>query len=149
MDYRFATFSDIPVLVEANAKLIVDEGQPSRLKPAELEKRFWDWLGADYRAVLFEEEGERVGYALYRPDGDHHVHLRHFYVQRELRERERIAAEAFDLLHEEIWAPGTRVRVETQAANPNSLAFWRSLGFREQAVTLEWDGESAQAQAAS
>lgn len=149
MDYRFATFSDIPLLVEANAKLIVDEGKSARLTPTELERRFWDWLGADYRAVLFEDEGERVGYALYRPDSHHHVHLRHFYIRRDLRDRSAAAAEAFHLLHEEIWAPGTRVHVETQFGNPASVAFWRSMGFREQTVTLEWDGESAQAQAAS
>jgi len=149
MDYRFATFSDIPLLVEANSQWIVDEGLPSRLKPSELEKRFWDWLGEDYRAVLFEDEGVRVGYALYRPDSDHHVQLRHFYIRRDLADKNAAAAEALNLLHEEIWAPGTRVRVEIQADNPSSLAFWRSMGFREQVVTLEWDGESVQAKAAS
>ena len=77
----------------------------------------------------------------------HHVDLRHFYVRRDLGDA--ASEEAFSLLREEIWAPSTRVRVQTQAENSASVEFWQSMGFRVASVTLELDEEAAAAQAAS
>ena len=137
MDYRFADFTDIPLLVEAASRLIGEQGLAERLRPAELERRFWDWLGGDCRAVIFEEQGVPAGYALYRHAAST-VELKHFYVQQELRggPSER---EVFELLREEIWRPGVRVRVEAPIANEGSRRFWEEMGFRESAITLELD----------
>ncbi len=137
MDYRFADFKDIPRLAEANAQLIVDEGRREPLQPGDLERRFWDWLSDEYRAVMFEEDGRLLGYALYRNTADH-VLLRQFFIQRDLR-RKGLGREAFELLCEEIWKPDVRVRVESLSSNPASREFWHEMGFSEHAVLLELD----------
>ena len=35
-----------------------------------LERRMGEWLAGDYRAVLFEDTGEAIGYALFHRDPD-------------------------------------------------------------------------------
>lgn len=147
MHYRFADFKDIPTLAEGAAQLAVDEGLRERPQPAELQRRLWDWLSGEYRAVLFEHGERRVGYALYRNLPDH-VELKHFYVQREFRDGE-LEMEAFEMLRDEVWRPGVRVQVETLADNRRSRDFWSRLGFAEYAVTLELDTSAAQSEAAA
>lgn len=147
MHYRFADFKDIPALAEGAAQLAVDEGLRERPQPAELQRRFWDWLSGEYRAVLFENGERRVGYALYRNLPDH-VELKHFYVQRDFRDGES-EFEVFEMLRDEVWRPGVRVQVEMLAANQRQRDFWGRLGFGEYAVTLELDTAAARNEAAA
>jgi hypothetical protein len=37
----------------------------------------------------------------------------------------------------EVWGPGTPVQLEILCGNPDALGFWRALGFKEYAVTME------------
>ena len=147
MHYRFADFKDIPTLAEGAAQLAVDQGLRERPQPAELQRKFWDWLSSDYRAVIFDNAERRVGYALYRNLPDH-VELRQFYIQREFRGTD-FEREAFEMLREEVWKPGVRVQVVTLANNRQSIEFWNKLGFGEYAVTLELDTAAGESEAAA
>jgi hypothetical protein len=63
-----------------NHELIRDEGHRNPMTPIDLEPRTRGWLGSgDFRAMIFEDGGAVVAYALYRELADE-VHLRHFFV---------------------------------------------------------------------
>jgi uncharacterized protein YkuJ len=47
----------------------------------ELLHRMRGWLAADYRAVIFEDNGELVAYVLFREDPDE-IYLRQLFVIR-------------------------------------------------------------------
>src|SRR4051812_49471078 len=66
MEYRQATAADVPALAAMNGQLIRDEGHRNPMTVAELADRMAGWLAGEYKAVLFEEGGPPVGYALYR-----------------------------------------------------------------------------------
>jgi GNAT superfamily N-acetyltransferase len=135
MEYRIATPADAAVLAEMNGQLIRDEGHRNPMTAAELGARMARWLAAAYEAVLFEEAGRAVGYALYRRDPEF-VYLRQFFVRAEHRRR-GIGRAALEWLRENCWGPGTRVRVEVLIGNAAGVAFWRATGFLDYALTLE------------
>jgi hypothetical protein len=66
MTFRPAALEDCALLAELNHQLIRDEGHRNRMTVAELEQRMRGWLDGEYRAVLFEDGGESVAYALFR-----------------------------------------------------------------------------------
>ena len=135
MTLWFATADDCPLLAEFNHQLIQDEGHRSRMRVAELERRMRDWLAGDYRAVLFEERSEVVAYALFRELPDE-VYLRQLFVVRH-RRREGIGRRAVDTLRTEVWPKDKRLTVEVLVANERGVAFWRSVGYADYALTLE------------
>lgn len=139
MQYRLAQFADIPALAEAYLSWVREEGvtadSAAAASPAEAEKLFWDWLGAEHRAVLFEQDGRLAGYALYLP-AESEIRLLQFFVRRELRSTEA-AQVAIALLSDEVWPPQARVLVEASVHNGARLDLWRSLGFQDHSVTLE------------
>jgi len=63
--FRPATLDDCPLLAELNHQLIQDEGHRNRMTLPELEQRMRCWLAGEYRAVIFEDGGDVVAYALY------------------------------------------------------------------------------------
>ena len=136
LDWRHATPNDADPLAEMNAQLIRDEGSRNPMTVPKLAERMRGWLrSGEYRAVLFSRGSQAVAYALYReePQG---VHLRQLFVEQTQRHR-GIGRAALEILRSSVWPPGTRVRVEVLATNPEGAAFWRSLGFSEYATTLE------------
>ena len=135
MTFWFATADDCPLLAEFNHQLIQDEGHRSRMRVAELERRMRDWLAGDYRAVLFEERSEVVAYALFHELPDE-VYLRQLFVVRH-RRREGIGRRAVDTLRTEVWPKDKRLTVEVLVANERGVAFWRSVGYADYALTLE------------
>ena len=135
MTFWLATADDCPLLAELNHQLIQDEGHRSRMRVAELERRMRDWLAGDYRAVLFEERSEVVAYALFRELPDE-VYLRQLFVVRH-RRREGIGRRAVDTLRAEVWPKDKRLTVEVLVANERGVAFWRSVGYADYALTLE------------
>jgi GNAT superfamily N-acetyltransferase len=135
MTFWFATADDCPLLAELNHQLIQDEGHRSRMRVTELERRMRDWLVGDYRAVLFEERSEVVAYALFREFPDE-IYLRQLFVVRH-RRREGIGHRAVDALRAEVWPKDKRLTVEVLVANDRGVAFWRSVGYADYALTLE------------
>jgi len=135
MDYRCATLSDCPLLAELNQQLIRDEGHRNPMTSVELEERMRDWLSDGYTAVLFEDSGQIVAYALFheQPDG---IYLRQFFVVRN-RRREGIGRRSVGLLRSEIWPKTKRLTVDVLVRNEAALAFWRAVGYKDYCLTLE------------
>jgi GNAT superfamily N-acetyltransferase len=140
MDYRLAGPSDLATLVAANERLLADEEHPKRYSEQQLRALWEAWLKEGFRAVLFEESGALVAYALYRLSDDG-IYLKQFYVERDQR-RSGAGREAFEYLRDEIWAPGIRVYVDSLWHNTAAIDFWREMGFREYSLTLELTDEA-------
>jgi GNAT superfamily N-acetyltransferase len=135
MNYRCATPGDSALLAELNHQLIRDEGHRNPMTAAQLEVRMRDWLAHDDAAVLFQDAGQVVAYALYReqPDG---IYLRQLFVVRN-RRREGIGRRAVNHLRTEIWPKSKRLTVDVLVANEAAVAFWRSVGYKDYCLTLE------------
>jgi GNAT superfamily N-acetyltransferase len=140
MDYRFATINDASTLAALNHALIRDEGHRNQMSLAELEIRMAEWLGGEYRAVLFEESGETVGYALFRKDAEH-VYLRQFFVIAE-RRRRGLGRGALGWLRTNAWGGERRIRVDVLVGNARAIDFWRATGFQDYCLTLELELET-------
>lgn len=135
MDLRMATISDVDTLAELNHQLIADEGSDNAMSVPQLAERLTEWLEDRYRAVLFEEDGAPMAYALFRDDGPS-IYLRQFFVAREHRQA-GVGRAAMEKLLIEVFPAGKRVVVEVLAANQRGLAFWHALGFTDYFHTLE------------
>jgi ribosomal protein S18 acetylase RimI-like enzyme len=135
MDFRCADPSDVPLLALMNQQLIRDEGHRNRMTVGELEKRMQDWLQGEYRAVVFERNGLAVGYALFRSELDF-VYLRQFFVDPDVR-RQGIGRAAIGWLIGNSWNGVARVRLEVLVGNVAGIAFWRAVGFKDYALTME------------
>jgi predicted acetyltransferase len=133
--FRPATLEDSPVLAELNHQLIQDEGHRNRMTVSELEQRMRGWLSAEYRAVLFEEAGEVVAYALFREQPDE-IYLRQFFVV-EARRRQGIGRQAVQILRSQIWPTTKRLTVDVLVSNQKAVDFWRAVGYHDYALTLE------------
>jgi GNAT superfamily N-acetyltransferase len=140
--YRLVNNADLPLLAEMNAHLIQDEGHRNPMDLGQLELRMKNWLDSIYQAVIFEEYGDTVGYALYRETDDggegqsKGIYLRQFFVAREHR-RKGIGTAAFELLRSQLWGDGCRITLETLTGNKAAQAFWQKLSFREYCISYE------------
>ena len=123
-------------LASLNSQLIEDEGHRDSLTVPELRERMTEWLTAGgYQAVLWEESGEPLAYALYC-ETDTEVYLRQFFVVRH-RRRKGIGGRAIHTLFSEIWPSDKRWTVSVLVANTAALAFWRAMGYVDYDLTLE------------
>ncbi len=135
MTFRRATFNDCALLAELNHQLIRDEGHRNPMTVPELEQRMRDWLASEYAAMLFENDGEVVAYALYREQPEE-IYLRQLFVVRHQR-RKGIGRQAMEILRSKIWLKNKRLTVEVLAQNGPAVAFWRAVGYRDYCLTLE------------
>ena len=135
--HRIAGPEDVPVLAGMNLQLLEDEQHRNRKSLPELEERMHDWLSNEYSAVIFNLDGEdeTVAYALYRPDGDS-IYLRQFFVARHCR-RQHIGQVAIEILATQVWPPDVRVTIEVLVHNQRAQEFWKAVGFRDYAITME------------
>ena len=100
MKHRIATLDDVPLLARMNRQLVEDEQHRNRSKSdAWLEDRMRRFLSGRYEAVLFEQVGRTVAYALYAQHSDHAdtIYLRQIFVDRSCRRR-GIGREAMRIL---------------------------------------------------
>jgi ribosomal protein S18 acetylase RimI-like enzyme len=135
MIHRFAGSEDCALLSELNLQLIQDEGHRNPMSFSELYNRMSGWLCQGYCAVLFEEEGELAGYALYREERTG-IYLRHLFVVRD-RRRRGLGREMIGILKRDIWPGDKRLTVEVLVSNEPAMRFWRSVGFNDYSLTLE------------
>jgi len=135
MTHRRATTNDCPLLAELNHQLIRDEQHRNKMTVPELEQRMRGWLESEYTAILFEDGGEVVAYALYREQPDE-IYLRQLFVVRH-RRRQGLGKQAMHLLRSEIWPKTKRLTVEVLTANTAAVAFWRAVGYRDYSLKLE------------
>lgn len=135
MTWRRATAADCPLLAELNHQLIRDEKHRNKMTVPQLVQRMRGWLEGEYVALLFEEGGEVVAYALYREEPDE-IYLRQLFVVRH-RQRQGLGKQAMHLLRSEIWPKTKRLTVEVLVANAAAVAFWRAIGYRDYSLKLE------------
>jgi predicted acetyltransferase len=135
LTYRRATLGDCARLAELNHQLIRDEGHRNKMPVSQLEKRMQDWLSSEYAAIIFEVNQTIMAYALYREQPEE-IYLRQLFVNRDHR-RQGIGRNAFEILRSKIWPPDKRLTVEVLVKNAAAVAFWRSLGYQDYALTLE------------
>lgn len=135
MTFRPATTHDCSLLAELNHQLIRDEGHRNRMTVAELGQRMRGWLAGEYRAVLFEDGGEVVAYALFREQSDD-VYLRQLFVVRH-RRSQGIGRRVVEILRSQVWPKSKRLTVEVLVANKRAVAFWRGVGYTDYCLSLE------------
>jgi len=135
MTHRRATSADCPLLGELNHQLIQDQVHRNPMTVPQLEQRMRGWLEGEYVALLFEEGGEVVAYALYLEEPDE-IYLRQLFVVRHHR-RQGLGKQAMHLLRSEIWPKTKRLTVEVLVANAAAVAFWRAIGYRDYSLKLE------------
>ena len=134
MTFRIATADDCSRLAEMNHQLIRDEGHRNRMTIAELEQRMRDWLAGEYRAVLFEDAGEVVAYALFREQPEE-IYLRQLFVVRH-RRSQGIGRRAVEILRSQVWPKTKRLTVDVLVTNQRGVAFWRQIGFTDYCLSL-------------
>lgn len=135
MNFRRATSDDCALLAELNHQLIRDEGHRNKMTVPELEQRMKDWLESEYAAVIFENGGEVIAYALFREQPEE-VYLRQLFVVLN-RRRQGIGRKAFDILRSQVWPANKRLTVEVLVQNKVAVAFWRSVGCKDYSLKLE------------
>jgi GNAT superfamily N-acetyltransferase len=135
MTFRSATFDDCALLAELNHQLIRDEGHRNPMTIPQLEQRMRGFIETEYRAIIFEQSGEVVAYALYR-EGPDEIYLRQLFVVRH-RRRQGIGRKAVQLLRSQVWPKTKRLTVEVLVTNQGVVAFWRTVGYVDYALTLE------------
>jgi len=137
--FRIATEQDIPLLAQMNKDLIKDEGHSNPMSVEQLAQRMMGFLSGGYGAVLFEQGGIVVAYALYRSDDDG-IYLRHFFVRRDCR-RHGLGQAAMAILLDDVWPQNARITVEVLTDNVAGRAFWSSIGFIPYSLALEMTPE--------
>ncbi len=135
MTYRLATSGDFALLAELNHQLIRDEGHRNQMTVPQLENRMSGWLASEYKAVIFEEEGNVVAYGLYREEPEE-IYLRQLFVVRNWRRR-GFGRKAFEILRSKVWSSDKRLTVEVLVSNAGAVAFWRAVGCKDYALTME------------
>ena len=101
MEIVKAEQSDVKRLAELNQHLIEDERHPNPMSIAQLTQRMKGWLSTDYVCYVAKQNGQIIGYCLYRNDGEHY-YMRQLYVDRAHR-RKGIATYLLDWLYENVW----------------------------------------------
>lgn len=135
--YRLANTDDVIFLAPLNAQLIREEGRRDAMTEPELEKRMEEWLESDHQAVVFESGLDIVGYALYRFETES-VFLKHLFVSSEYQQ-EDIAQNALDWMKSTVWKDKERIRIEVLAANKKAIEFWKTVGFEDYCLSMEWE----------
>jgi ribosomal protein S18 acetylase RimI-like enzyme len=135
LHFRRATLNDCALLAELNHQLIRDEGHRNKMTVPELEQRMRDWLVSDYAALIFEEGGTVVAYALYREEPKE-IYLRQLFVARN-RRRQGIGRAAVEILRTQIWPKDKRLTVSVLVQNSAAIGFWRAVGYTDYSLTLE------------
>jgi predicted acetyltransferase len=135
MTFRQATENDCALLAGLNHQLIRDEGHRNPMTIPELAERMKFWLASEYTAVIFEDGGETVAYALFRVEPKE-IYLRQLFVARN-RRRKGVGREAVKILRSKIWPARKRLTVDVLVQNAAATAFWRAMGYKDYSLKLE------------
>lgn len=135
MTFRRATLNDCALLAELNHQLIRDEGHRNPMTVSELAQRMKSWLTSEFTAVLFENGGSVIAYAVYAEQPEK-IYLRQLFVVRS-RRRQGLGRQAMEILRSKIWPENRRLTVEVLVHNTAAVAFWRAMGYRDYSLLLE------------
>ena len=109
MNFRRATSDDCSLLAELNHQLIRDEGHRNSMTIPQLKRRMRGFIAGEYGAIIFEEYGEVVAYALYRERAEE-VYLRQLFVVRH-RRRQGIGRRSVENMRSQVWSKAKRLTV--------------------------------------
>lgn len=118
---------DVFVLTELNTQLIEDEKSDNPMTFQELQQRMIGFLASNYKAFLFKENDNIIGYALVNFDCKP-LYLRQFLIKREYREK-HYGKTAFDLLIKHLDVDD--IDLEVLSHNEVGMHFWEKCGFKE------------------
>jgi ribosomal protein S18 acetylase RimI-like enzyme len=136
MNFHPAEKSDWPLLARWNHRMIRDQRHRNPMNPAQLKRRMAQWLRTkEYEALLFEENQVPMGYVLFRKER-HLIHIRQFFIDRPYRGK-GLGQRAMKLLFARVWPRKNRIVLEVLIHNDRAIRFWRSMGFKDYALTLE------------
>jgi ribosomal protein S18 acetylase RimI-like enzyme len=142
MTHRIATLDDCQLLAGMNQQLLQDERHRNRFMTLpQLEERMRGFLSGEYRAVIFQEDGAVVAYALYREQTDE-IYLRQLFVARD-RRRRGLGRRAMEILRADIWPKKKRLTVDVLLHNTSAIAFWRAVGYKDYLLGLEIPADSS------
>ena len=132
---RVCTDDELDLLAVLNKQLIEDEQNDNKMNLEQLRERMQGFIHSDYRAYLFENGSETIGYALV----DHTrkpIYLRQFFICRDVR-RKGYGQTAFkkllNLLKAEI------IDIEVMSWNARGIGFWRAMGFKNRSIYMRFD----------
>ncbi len=135
LQLRSATGSDLVVLAQLNQQLIRDEAHRSTMSLAELQHRMATWLQGEYAAVIAEQEGVTIGYALFQETIDH-VYVRQLLVTETARRR-GVGRAIVEWVRQHAGGDDNRLRIDVLIGNEPAIAFWHAMGFEEYCITME------------
>ena len=133
MQIKLCSKSDVSRLAEMNKHLIEDEKSDNPMNLSDLENRMSGFITNEYNAYFFVENDVVVGYALVR-ESETETYLRQFYIERDLR-RNHLGTDAFNALSK--YLGKDNITLEVLPWNDRGLSFWKSLGFKEAAITMK------------
>lgn len=142
-DIRPVDEHELRRVAQMNIQLQRDEGSRDMTLEDAL-ARLERWLKQTYRCVVFTQDGELVGYALYRPtnpDAEGHlggIYIRQFFVV-PARRRRGIGRQAFARMRGEVFPRGCYITLNARSPNHAGQAFWRALGFVPHSIRYELD----------
>ena len=139
MQIQKCTLENVPLLAQMNKRLIEDEKSTNSMTVAELEERMHGFLGTDYSAYFFIEESCVVGYALVK-DTEKPLYLRQFFIERDYRRR-HLGREAFHLLMD--YLQTDTINIDVLPWNEPGLRFWKSCGFAETCISMQYKEKDA------
>jgi GNAT superfamily N-acetyltransferase len=133
------------LLAAMNRRLIEEERYEHRFSTAELEARMRQFLSGDYGVVVFEVDGDVVGYAVYQerrhehPRHDSYIYVRQFFIERD-RRRRGVGRAAFEGMVETCLPTGVPITLEVLETNPDGRRFWEAIGFAPYCTTMRRRG---------
>ncbi len=145
---REAGGQDLALLARLNRILIEDEGSNNPMTLPELEARMAELLRDGYTALLFDQEGVVLGYALYRVeqeegDAPAFVFLKQFVIVHEHRRR-GYGIRAVDYLLRYAFPQNAVVSLDVLHANAAGRNFWEKAGFTPYYTNLKrWPEKQA------
>jgi GNAT superfamily N-acetyltransferase len=135
MIFRTATAADVPELAVLNAALIQDEGHRNTMTLPELEARMHKFLQDGYAVIMFIDNGQTAGYALYDSNADG-IFLQQFFIVEHAR-RKGLGREAVQWLCANAWQNSERVLLNVLLHNQRGIDFWRAVGFGDYCLLME------------
>ncbi len=142
MELREANIeSDLEILAEMNLSLISDEGHRNTMGIPQLRERMESWLKTEYEAQIITDDGNIVGYCLWR-EFPEYICIRQLFIKSAFR-RKSFGRNAISWLRKNKWNHNLKLRMEVLTGNESGIDFWRKAGFKDYCITMECKGSAA------
>ncbi len=138
MELREATIeTDLEVLAEMNHSLVLDEGHRNTMGVPQLRERMESWLRTEYRAQIIADDGNIIGYCLWRESLEY-IYIRQLFVKSDFR-RKGFGRNAIRWLRNNKWDRSLTLKTEVLIGNESGIEFWRKVGFKDYCIAMEYN----------